>query len=194
MNDGIFMPFDEDRFQKYKEGIDWLHQQVTGAGIPIVHITDAVYDERKGKAYSNVLDIYADWLISRRYTSGWDVIDLHWPMRKYMEDQRQVDSTFRYAEDGIHPNETGHFIMAKQILLFLGETGLENVKDMKSALAGYPNGEAVLKLVEQRQEIMKDAWLTYAGHKRPWMKVGIPMAEAQQKQDEIEKQIRALMK
>jgi len=194
MNDGIFMPFEENRFQKYKEGIDWLHQQVTGAGIPIVHITDAVYDERKGKAYANVLDIYADWLISRRYTSSWDVIDLHWPMRKYMEEQRQIDSTFRYAEDGIHPNETGHFIMAKQILLFLGATELENVKDLKSALAGYPNGEAVLKLVEQRQEIMKDAWLTYAGHKRPWMKTGIPMAEARHKYDEIDKQIRTLLK
>ena len=194
MNDGIFMPFEENRFQKYKEGIDWLHQQVTGAGIPIVHITDAVYDERKGKAYANVLDIYADWLISRRYTPGWDVIDLHWPMRKYMEEQRQIDSTFRYAEDGIHPNETGHFIMAKQILLFLGATGLENVKDMKSILSGYPNGEAVLKLVEQRQEIMKDPWLTYSGHKRPWMKVGIPIDEARHKYDEIDKQIRNLLK
>jgi hypothetical protein len=111
-----------------------------------------------------------------------------------MEEQRQVDSTFRYADDGIHPNETGHFIMAKQILLFLGETELENIKDMKSALLGYPNGEAVLKLIEHRQEIMKDAWLTYTGHKRPWMKEGIPMPGAQQKYDEIEKQIHTLLK
>ncbi|MDD4970338.1 MAG: SGNH/GDSL hydrolase family protein [Paludibacter sp.] len=194
MNDGIYMPFDEVRFQKYKEGIEWLHQLAAGAGIPIIHITPPVYDERKGKAYSNVLDIYADWLISRRYTTGWDVIDLHWPMRKYLEEQRHVDSTFRYAEDGIHPNETGHFIMAKQILLFLGATGLENIEKIKSALSGYSNGDAVLKLVEQRQEIMKDVWLTYTGHKRPWMKTGIPMAEARQKQDEIEKQIQALLK
>jgi len=194
MNDGIYLPFDEDRFQKYKEGIDWLHQQLIGAGIPIIHITDAVYDERMGKAYANVLDIYSDWLISRRYTSGWDVIDLHWPMRKYLEEQRQLDSTFRYAEDGIHPNEIGHFIMAKQILLFLGETAIVKALDMKSALSGYPKGAAVLELVEQRQEIMKDAWLTYTGHKRPWMKVGIPMVEAQQKQDEIEKQIHTLLK
>src|SRR5579872_7586298 len=25
MNDGIYMPFDEDRFQRYKTGIQWLH-------------------------------------------------------------------------------------------------------------------------------------------------------------------------
>lgn len=66
--------------------------------------------------------------------------------------------------------------MTKQILLFLGVTGLENVKDMKWALSGYLNGDAVLKLVEQRQEIMKDALLSYTSHKRPWMKTGIPMA------------------
>jgi hypothetical protein len=115
-------------------------------------------------------------------------------MKKYMEDQRQLDSTFRYAEDGIHPNETGHFIMAKQILLFLGDSIPANAKDMKSAVAGYKNGEAILKLIEQRQEIMKDAWLTYTGHKRPWMKVGIPMAEAKQNYNEIDKQIHALLK
>jgi len=41
---------------------------------------------------------------------------------------------------------------------------------------------------------MKDAWLTYTGHKRPWMKTGIPMDEARQKQTEIEMQIRTLLK
>jgi hypothetical protein len=41
---------------------------------------------------------------------------------------------------------------------------------------------------------MKDAWLTYTGHNRPWMKVGLPIDEAQQKQGEIDKQINNLLK
>jgi hypothetical protein len=41
---------------------------------------------------------------------------------------------------------------------------------------------------------MKDAWLTYTGHKRPWMKTGIPIDEARHKYDEIDKQIRTLLK
>jgi len=115
-------------------------------------------------------------------------------MKKYLEEQRLIDSTFRYAEDGVHPNEIGHFVMAKQILLFLGETELLTVNDIKSAIANYANGEMILKLIEQRQDIMKDAWLSYTGHKRPEMNVGLPMVEAQQKNDELEKQIQELLK
>ena len=194
MNDGIYLPFDDDRFQKYQEGIIWLHERVKKSGISIVHITPPIFDERKGKAYANVLDIYSDWLISRRYTKNWDVIDIHWPMKKYLEDQRRVDSTFMYAKDGVHPNEIGHYIMAQQILLSLGETELTNARDIKNALSIYKNGDSVLELVEKRQEIMKDAWLTFTGHKRPGMNVGLPIAEAQQKAKEIDRQIRDLLK
>lgn len=194
MNDGIYLPFDESRFQKYREGIVWLHEQIKKSGVPIVHITPPVFDERKGKAYANVLDIYSDWLISCRYTASWDVIDIHWPMKKYLEDQRWLDSTFAYAKDGVHPNKTGHYIMAKQILLHLGETELANAKDIESALSIYRNGDSALKYVEKRQEIMKDAWLTFTGHKRPGMKAGVPIMEAQQKAGEIDKQIRNLVK
>ena len=194
MNDGIFLPFDNNRFQKYQEGIIWLHEQIIKSGASIVHITPPVFDERKGKAYANVLDIYSDWLISCRYTANWDVIDLHWPMKKYLEDQRSLDSTFMYAEDGVHPNEAGHYIMAKQILMYLGETELTNAKDIKNALSNYKNGDSVLMFVGNRQEIMKDAWLTFTGHKRPGMKVGLPLIEAQQKAEEIDKQIRSLLK
>ena len=82
MNDGIYLPFDEERFQKYKEGINWLNQEVRVNGTPIVHITPPIYDGSKGEAYANVLDIYSDWIISKRYTDGWKVIDVHWPDRK----------------------------------------------------------------------------------------------------------------
>ena len=53
---------------------------------------------------------------------------------------------------------------------------------------------SLAKLIEKRQDIMKDAWLTYTGHKRPEMNIGLPMVEAQQKNDELEKQIEELLK
>ncbi len=100
MNDGIYLPFDDYRFQKFKEGIEWMHTSIAKLGIPIIHFTPPIYDERKGRAYANVLDIYSDWLISRRYTENWKVIDLHWPMKKYIEEKRLSDSTFTLAQDG----------------------------------------------------------------------------------------------
>ncbi|MDP4289886.1 MAG: SGNH/GDSL hydrolase family protein [Bacteroidota bacterium] len=190
MNDGIYMPYVDGRFKKFREGIQWLHEQVTKSGALIVHITPPIYDERKGKAYSNVLDIYSDWLISRQYTKSWNIIDLHEPMKKFIEDKRLLDSTFMYSKDGVHPNEIGHWLMAKQILLFLDENNVAKYNNAKSAISSITNnGEILLGLIEERQNVMKDAWLTSIGHKRPGMKTGLPLIDAQLKADEIEKQI-----
>jgi lysophospholipase L1-like esterase len=193
MNDGIYMPFDDHRFEKFKQGINWLHDEVKKSSTPIILMTPPIYDERKGEAYANVLDIYSDWLISKRYTANWDVIDIHGPMKKYLEEQRLTDSTFVLAVDGVHPNEVGHFLMAKPILIYLGEVGLTHINDIKTALSPYKNGEEMLSLVRKRQVIMKDAWLNSIGHTRPSMKVGLPMADAVQKANELEKQIQNLL-
>jgi lysophospholipase L1-like esterase len=194
MNDGIYLPFDDERFQQFKDGIKRLHEQVLASGAPIVHITPSVYDPRKGAAYANVLDLYSDWLISSRYSMKWDVLDLHGPMKKFLEDRRLVDTAFLFAKDGVHPNDLGHFVMAKAILLGLGETELAKATDIQSALLGFKNSDAVFKLVEERQTIMKDAWLSLIGHKRPGMKVGLPLRDAQIKRDEIDLKIQALLK
>ncbi|WP_373496937.1 SGNH/GDSL hydrolase family protein [Aquiflexum sp.] len=151
MNDGIYKPFDDERFNKFREGIIRLHEQVVNRGVSIIHVTPPIYDG-KVEAYANVLDIYSDWLISLRYTSNWKVIDIHWPMRKYLEDKREANSSFIYAEDGIHPNETGHYLMAKQILLPLGEKELAKANNMKEALAAYHHGDMILQLVDKRQK------------------------------------------
>ena len=84
--------------------------------------------------------------------------------------------------------------MAKQVLLYLGEKGVTAAPDIHAALAPTPNGEAILKLVAERQSIMKDAWLTAAGHKRPLMNVGMPLDEAKKKYEEIDREIRGLLK
>jgi lysophospholipase L1-like esterase len=194
MNDGIYLPFDNDRFQKFCEGMKWMHEKITQSGIPLIHITTPIYDERKGNAYANVLDIYSDWLISQRYTNNWNVIDIHWPMKKYLEDQRVKDSTFKYAADGIHPDNVGHFIIAKEILLNLGERKVSSATDMKDLLTGYKNSDAIFQLIEKEQAIKKDTYLTFTGHKRPGMNVGLPLDEAEKQCADIEKQIKLLFK
>ncbi len=137
MNDGIYLPFDEARFDAFQKGMMWLHEEVELFGSEIIHVTPPVYDERKGAAYANVLDIYSDWLLSLRYTHDWKVIDLHWPMRKELEDQRELNAEFAFAKDGIHPEESGHFLMAKTILQGLGED--VNAKTVGELPADFPN-------------------------------------------------------
>jgi hypothetical protein len=193
MNDGIYMPFDDERFQKYRSGMEWLHGKATASGTGIVFLTPPVFDPNREEAYSNVLDIYASWLISKRYTDAWDVADLHWPMRKFLEDRRRDDPSFYLAKDGIHPGETGHWLMAREVLLYLGYQEVKDTERFEEVLEAFQHGIAILELIEQRQNIMKDAWLTHTGHTRPRMKEGLPLEEAKKAYKEIQQEIESLL-
>ena len=189
MNDGIYMPFNDFRFDKFKQGIKWLHDEVEKIGTEIIHVTPSVFDERKDKAYNNVMDIYSSWLISNRYSLKWTVIDTYWPMKNKLRELRLADNNFVFAEDGIHPNQQGHFLIAKHILLQLGETELTDVKSFDAFISTIKEGEQLLKLVEKKQWITKNAWLTHIGHKRPEMPKGLAIDIAQKKIEEIKEQI-----
>jgi lysophospholipase L1-like esterase len=192
MNDGIYLPFDEARFNAFQNGIHWLHEVVEKSGAQLIHVTPPIYDERKGPAYANVLDIYAAWLVSLRYTQNWQVIDLHWPMRKALEERRNLNPDFAFAKDGIHPDESGHFLMAKIILLGLGEK-VGQAKTIEELLEPFPNGIQVLSLIEKRQEILKLAWLSATKHQRPGIPEGLALKEAQEKVAEINVEINKLI-
>ena len=193
MNDGIYLPFDEHRFEQFKKGINALHDEVKKRGVQIIHLTPPVYDGPSDNSYAEVLEVYSDWLVSQRNTSQWKVIDIHRPMKKELQTQRLLDPNFSFAKDGIHPNKAGHFLMAKEILLFLGAKEINQVKDMKSILSKYPNGPQIAAHIKKRQQIIKDAWLTYVGHKRPRMNPGFALPEAQRLAKELSVQIENLL-
>jgi lysophospholipase L1-like esterase len=199
MNDGIYLPFDEGRFARFKEGVNWLHDTVVKTGAKIIHLTPPIFDELKGghPGYAAVLNKYSGWLLEQRKQQGWQVCDLHYPMKKYLEAHRKVDKAFgmdgfALAQDGVHPGETGHWLMAKQILLYLGEKSVKNVPTINAGVTVVAKGGDMLRLVAERQAMMKDAWLTATGHKRPGMNKGIPLVEAQAKAAAIGLQIKAL--
>lgn len=193
MNDGIYLPFNEERFKSFKDGILRLREQVAAAGARILHVTPPTFDEVKGghPGYANTLDRYSDWLLGQR-ASGWDVVDLHGPMNRYLAEHRHRDPNFFLASDGVHVNHTGHWIIAKQILLYLGANDVANAEDAEAMLAVQPCGKEILKLVQEKQRLTKDAWLTDTGHKRPGMKQGSTLAEAQAQAAELDKQIHTL--
>lgn len=195
MNDGIYLPFDTGRFQKFKEGINWLHAEVVKTGARLIHLTPPDYDEVKGKSfgYTNVLDRYADWVLSKRRSSNWEVIDIHYPMKKYLEAHRKIDSAFALAPDGVHPGEAGHWIMAKQILLYLGYKKIATSSSFIENLRSIQDATLLVNLVTTRQNLLRDAWLTATKYVRPGLPVGLPLIEAQAKADEILQEIEAVI-
>lgn len=195
MNDGIYLPFDETRFKAYQDGCTWLRDEVKKTGAKIAFITPPVFDSLKGgkPGYNDVLGRYSDWLLSMK-KSGWVVADLHGPMTAYLEDHRKENPNFMLAGDGVHPGPEGHWVMAREVLKFLGATDVAQAKSAEEMAAAPTHGVEIFKLVTQRENLLKDAWLTATGHKRPGMATGMPLEQAEAKAQEIGKQIETLLK
>jgi pimeloyl-ACP methyl ester carboxylesterase/lysophospholipase L1-like esterase len=176
MNDGIYLPFDQERFGKFQQGIDWLRTQITQSGAKLILMTPPVYDEIKGgqQGYAEVLDRYSDWLVQQR-ARGWEVVDLHTPMKQHLAQQRERDPAFTFAGDGIHPDNLGHWLMARSVLSHLGARDVARAQSIEDLLAGFPNGETVLAEEAQQLARWRDAWLTATGHKRPGLAPGRPI-------------------
>ncbi len=194
MNCGIYLPFAEERLAKYRDGMERLRKACDAHGAKVLHITPPTFDEVKGgkPGYGATLDRYSEWLVGQR-KSGWDVVDSHTPMNRHLAEQRAKDPKFFLAGDGVHCNETGHWLIAKSILLHLGAKDVAPMNSAKELTATHPNGDAVLKLVQQRQRMMKDAWLTDTKHIRPGMKAGLPLPEATAKSTELSRHLDALL-
>ena len=139
-----------------------------------------------------MLDRYSAWLVSQR-ANGWEVIDAHGPMNRFLAERRRTEPKFLLAGDGVHANPQGHWLIAREILRHLGATdGSVSADSPDSLVKSEPRGADVLKLVQQRQRALKDPWLTAVGHLRPGMGKGKPLAEAEHEAAEAAGKLRAL--
>jgi len=66
--------------------------------------------------------------------------------------------------------------------------------DIKMSISYRKNASEIFKLIGERQNLMKDAWLASTGHKRPEMKKGLPMPEAKKRYWQIEERLDGLVK
>jgi len=193
MNDGIYLPFDSARFKKYEEGMNWLNSKVLEIGAEAIFLTPPVYDPIKGIAYSLTLDRYSEWLIDQENTANWKVIDVHFPMRNYLEIKRGFEPAFYLAKDGIHPDSIGHWLMARPILEYLGIKDVAAAESFEKAIADAPNGQELFILIYQKQKILRDAYLSATGHLRPGLPEGLPLLEAKKQALALENQILTLL-
>ena len=210
MNDGIYHPFTQARFEKYQDGMRRLRERAAAVGAKVLHVTPPVFDpmpirsrtlpaglteyRQPYEGYDEVLGRYSEWLLAQK-ADGWDVVDVHGPMKQYLSEARRRDPGYRLADDGVHINTTGHWLMAREILRHWGVRDRRVIEAVngEKVLAGEPHGLAILKLVQQEQRILKDAWLTTTGHKRPGMSQGLPLKEAQRRAKGIDADIHALL-
>lgn len=193
MNDGIYLPFDSLRFEAYKQGIIRLQARLQQSGVKrIIWMTPPIHDDLQLRlnGYNKVLDHYATWLLGYAHKNNWEIIDLHFPMKHYLEEQIKRDKTFRLAADGVHPGILGHWLMAKEITAYLIPK-YPLVSTWEDQLALHPNRTTLYELVFRRQTILKDSWLSHTGHKRPGLLKGLPLKDAMKSYQDMQKDIDA---
>jgi len=193
MNDGIQLPFDPTRFAAFQSGIRRLRDAARKHGATIIHLTPPVYDSHQldDPGYDDVLARYSAWLIEQR-SAGWQVIDIRGPMLAAREAGRAKDPAFTFSRDRVHPNEDGHWVMARAVLAHLGARDLKASDTPESLAATVREGTTLATLIRQRSELLRDAWLTATGHKRPGVKAGPPLAEAQATAATLSREIASL--
>jgi len=199
MNDGIYYPLGEKRFQAFKDGVKKLVKKSHDAGAKVVLLTPPPFDahplRKKGKLkpagsdefaysgmyenYDEVLTAYGKWMLAEENLADM-VIDLHGPLTEATAQQRKTQPGFTFAPDGIHPNAAGHRLMGQTIVK---AWGLKNIEPP----AGLYNA------VRRRTGMLHDAWLSHIGHKRPGVRKGLPIEQANKQAAELEKKISTLM-
>ena len=120
---------------------------------------------RASSKIGGVLDKYSEWLLGRR-EDGWHVIDLHGQMARALAERREQDPNFTFQRDAVHPGAEGHEVIAKAVIGWFGEDDQQQVSPQAA------------KLIQQRNQLLRDAYLSAAKHKRPGVRPGLPLDDA----------------
>ena len=211
MNCGIYHPYGIDRFEAYKVGMRRLRDRVRASGAEMIHLTPPVFDplpisKRTLPAglksysgpyagYDEVLNLYAAWLIAMR-SEGWNVIDIHGPMKAALLLRRQSDPSFHFAGDGVHMNAQAHWLTAQLILEGLGASDDFSAWSSAEAMVTSFLGKETecVSLIKSKQRMLCDTWLTHIGHLRPGMAMGLTLDASKTKSIEMDSQIESLLK
>jgi lysophospholipase L1-like esterase len=188
MNDGSSLPATTEGDRRFADAITHLREAALSVGVKrVVICTPPVHDAQQDptqKAQDQNLARYTTWLLSKR-ASGWDIVDIHTPMRQALDKARSKDQAFFFAQDGVHPGRTGHWLMAREILVQCFGANFQGVTRAEDLLP--PHGSEIRKLICQRMKLLYDAWMTQIGHIRPGVAGGpgakrsaltVPEAEA----------------
>lgn len=191
MNDAIYHPFDEGRFETFKKSIEELIAEVKASGSRIIIVTPppfdaASVDEKKLRPdgsnqfawfapyekYDDVIAKYAEW--ERTLTSVDAVVDLHGILTIYIERFRKADPKYVFAGDGVHFGDAAHKVVAEVMY-----------NELKLSKSAETIEAQTTKLLKERHQILRNAWLSHVGHKRPGIKKGLPLEEANSKADKL---------
>ncbi|APZ45698.1 hypothetical protein BW723_05020 [Polaribacter reichenbachii] len=204
INDGIYAQKDSTRFNNYKTGIINLIKAVENSGSELILLTPTPFDkdpikaklskENESQSYKNpyynydaVLKDYSDWLKS---LNDIKVIDLHQYLNNELNIIKKIKTDSTFILDGIHPNTTGHFFMAKKIIKELYPKIV--LKDAVSEIHQLKK-DTLFKVITKRRKIRSKGWLDYIGYTRKIKVKTDNIEQTKEKVKELNSYITALL-
>lgn len=206
MNDAIYHPFSEERFQAYKQGMEDLIRQIHEAGAKAIVLTPPPFDANSFAAdklapedaqsfsymtpyrdYDRVLAAYAGWVLSGECPAD-AVIDIRTPLVRFLEMKRLTDPAY-VSGDGIHPNAAGHWVMARTLLDRMFNISLERIPD---EVAG-PEASEASELLYRRFELVRALWKKRMGYACPGPAESLPVEEIRESIGRLEQELQPLL-
>ncbi|RMF94447.1 MAG: hypothetical protein D6741_12635, partial [Planctomycetota bacterium] len=174
MNDGNYFPFDEERFALYQKGVAWLAEKTAACGARLVLVTPPPFDPYQRRArnpdavtygykfpavdYDETLIRYGEWLLQFAAEHKLTAADVHSAIARHLEIRRRERVSFYLSPDAVHPNPTGHWLMAQTILEAWKVPGTVSTAEIDAA-AKTTQSEAVSNL-ECRNRTVAFTWTT----------------------------------
>jgi len=185
MNDGIYLPPEEKRFQAFKDGVNHLLDSCQKAGVKrIILVTPPIYDAttKAGEFnYDTVLTAYAAWEKTLQ-RPGLEVVDLHTAMRAARDKRAEV-----FSKDRVHPGDEGHLLMARTIL---AGVGLETPEEPLAKIKADP----LFTQVDLLRRHRASHWMNFTGYTREKVVAPTPLGDAEAQATKIQAKIDELRK
>lgn len=179
INDGIYLPLDEQRFAAFRAGVTRFIEQCREAGVgEIFLITPPIYDAppEAEPPYDAVMAAYAAWLMSLD-TPGVHVIDLHTAMRLARDARAEP-----FARDRVHPDQEGHLLMARVLLEGIGVT----LPDEESAVV---RADPLFEKVDRLRQERSTGWMRHIGYTRERTVAPQPLGDVETRAEALQAEI-----
>jgi lysophospholipase L1-like esterase len=205
INCGIYQSYNDEHNKLYQQGYLALNRALKARNIPTVYVTPPMYDHQKGSITAldyndKVLKSFSSWLLQNKKI-GWNVIDLYSEMNTQLINQRKTKPRFFYQHDGIHMVDEGYWLVSNLIMNYLEPKKMteknNSAAEMKNSITLAEHLSAspkkLIELTTKKMALTRDAWLTYTGHTRPNLPIGLPIKSYQIELMNLERKIKSLL-
>lgn len=130
MNDGRYAEYFDDVFTDYSKNMTKLLDEIDKTGATAILVTPTMFDARAKRMqkpggfmgpkavtfYNATLAYYGAWLRDTATERGLGFVDMWSPLNDITLRERQKDPKFTMIPDSVHPDASGHVIMAVAVV------------------------------------------------------------------------------